>query len=861
MENFMKKLLLSVAIASALGLTGCGGGDSIAEIKADVVKNGAAQLPLSRIDFDPSKAAVPVPNDLLFSGTTDGTLNIPDEAKAIKAGETIDYFNPSIALGALDGWSTVAPMAINVKLAPGVSLESTSVSQPGAVRVFEATIGGPLSPDTECTTAPAVSACKMGKELTFGVDFVTTVSGSKIVMVPIKPLKAKQGYMVAVTNLIMDSNGNSVAPSSTYQATRLDITTNPLPLPSQLQLQTIINSYETALDGAGVDKASLIYAAAFTTQSTSDVFDIAKLGLLQSSPVMTPFVATGASAGDILIKEEKVKQNSPAFHSADRALIYSSLLHTPQYLETPTAQNCKLTAEMPAPTPVNCPQLYSRFQARGDSPISVIGALQSGVLSAESFGAQYGAQAPEFGRGAFDNNPANLVGMNFTIDVMVDGKLTEVPLDATKHLTKFNPLPKVRSVAQLPVMVSVPDLDKVNAVRTAQARDILEMPASGWPVMIYQHGITTTKETMLAFAGAMADAGVVVVAIDHPLHGERVGQMTLPTGAVVPIGASDTKVAVSAEESIVVEGNATTYLNLASLLTARDNLRQSEMDLLGLRLALNALHSDASVNIDPTNVSFYGHSLGAITGVTFVANANRPTLNPATGMPIPGNPYAIKTSSFLAPGGGVPGFLLESGSFGSVVKAGLTASSAFEEELVKAAQAKGISTEQLAALKVSDPAQYSALVDAVYAPFSSQFSLAAQTIVDASDPINYGQMIAGNTNAIHVMEVVGDGDNNKPDQVIPNRTVASPLSGTEPLAALMGLSSISETTSNADGVKGIVRFTDGHHSSMLSPSLDDGGSSAQGNMKTLIEMQTQLATFMGSGGQQIPVKDTSVVKQ
>lgn len=859
----MKKLLLSVAVASALGLTGCGGGDTVAEIKQEVIDSGQGQLPLSRISFDPANAVLPVPNDLLFSGTTDGTLNMPGETVA--AGTPINYFDPSTSIGALDGWSTVAPMAITVDTAEGVTVDPVSVAQQGAVRVFEATLGGPLSPDAECTTAPSVSACKVGSELTFGVDFVTTLSGNQIVMVPIKPFKASQGYLVAVTDLVMDSNGNAVAPSSSYESVRIDVNTKPLPLPSQLSLQTIVNSYENGLDGAGVDKDSLIYTAGFTTQSTSDVFDIAKLGMLANAPVVTPFTSTTFNAGQILVGAGQINPATDAglqaFQSASRAAIYNATLHAPQYLKKPTADGCVTTADAPSPTPVNCPELFSRFEAMGDSPITVLGALASGVLAGESFAAQYAAQAPAFGRGAFENNPANLVGMTFTVEVNVGGTKVSVPLDSVRHLTKFNPLPKVQSIAQIPMLISAPNVGVINAGRAAQGKDPIEMPAAGWPVMIYQHGITTTKETLLAFAGAMAEAGVVVVAIDHPLHGERVGKMTTPLG-VLPIGASDTTLNRGTPQETTIPGNSTTYLNLASLLTARDNLRQSEMDLLALRLALNAKSNDPSLKIDPTNVSFYGHSLGAITGVSFVANANKPVLDPASGAEIPGNPYGIKAASFLAPGGGIPGFLLESGSFGGTVKDGLTASSTFQDLLSAAATAKGISADQLAALKEANAPEYTALVDGVYGPFSTQFAFAAQTAVDASDPINYATTIAGNTMAMHVMEVVGDGASNLPDQVVPNRAVNSPLSGTEPLAALMALNAISETTMNAEGVAGIVRFTDGHHGSILTNSVElGGGSTVEGNTKVLIEMQSQLATFIGSGGTVVPVADATVVKQ
>ena len=141
----MKKLLLSVAIASTLGLSGCGGGDNIAELKQEAIDNGIINQPYSRISFDPAKSVVSVPNDLLFSGTKDGTLHMPLENVA--AGTPIDYTNPQTAIGALDGWSTSVPFSIAVDVREGVTLDQTSLV--GAIRIFETTLGGPLSPDSD----------------------------------------------------------------------------------------------------------------------------------------------------------------------------------------------------------------------------------------------------------------------------------------------------------------------------------------------------------------------------------------------------------------------------------------------------------------------------------------------------------------------------------------------------------------------------------------------------------------------------------------------------------------------------------------------------------------------------------------
>ena len=44
-------------------------------------------------------------------------------------------------------------------------------------------------------------------------------------------------------------------------------------------------------------------------------------------------------------------------------------------------------------------------------------------------------------------------------------------------------------------------------------------PAGGWPVLIFQHGITRNREDMFAVADSFGAGGFAVVAIDLPLHG------------------------------------------------------------------------------------------------------------------------------------------------------------------------------------------------------------------------------------------------------------------------------------------------------------------------------------------------------
>ncbi|NRA71160.1 MAG: lipase [Gammaproteobacteria bacterium] len=831
----MKKLLLGVAIASALGLVGCGGGDNIAEIKQQVKDgnsgNSQAQ-PYSRVLFDPAKAKLSVPNDLLFNGTTDGTLHMPGENVA--AGKMPDYTDPQTAIGALDGWSTSVPFSLAVDFKDGVTIDATSAQSPGTVRIFEAIIGGPLSPKDDCKVTPAVSVCEGGAELQFGVDFVTKSGGQSLLVVPLKPFKASQGYLVVVTNALMDSNGNAVYPSTSYESVRLDVATQPLPLPAQLGLQKIINSYEKAAVAGGVTKDTIIYTAAFTTQSTDNVLETIKSLMVKTGSAKIPGISPALyGAGDALAQKGLIKAPSQAYTVANFANVHGAVLTAPYYLGEVTAATCVITAEAPTPNATNCPGLFRGFKAQGDSPITVLGALQSGILSTESFGAQFAKQAPYFGLTEY-KTPANLVGMTFTIDTPV-GKMS---LDKARHLTKFNPMPA--AVANnLDVVVTMPNLANINAVRGAMKQPLLEKPENGWPVMIYAHGITTSKETMLAFAGTMANAGIAVIGIDHPYHNSRAPSI---------VGGN----------KIDAQDDATAYLNLSSLLAARDNLRQSEADLLALRLAINGL---AGGDLDVTEVSFYGHSLGGITGVPFASLANSGLIvDFATGATAPQNPYAIKATSFLAPGAGVPGFLLESKAFGDTVKKGLTASATFQAALLTQALKMNISKESLAAIAQANTPEYQALVNAVYGPFSAQFNFAAQTILDAGDPINYAMKMATNTPAIHLMEVVGEEGLSPSDLVIPNST-ALPLAGTEPLIKLMALKSATETVTDADGVKVAVRFKRGHHSSMLRPNVDAKKAPTMDEMYALVEMQTQVASFIASKGKMVIITDSRVIAE
>jgi len=735
--------------------------------------------------FDPGASRLSVPNDLIFQGTTDGTLTLD-------SGATPDYTNPQVALGALDGWSTQNPYTIAIDVAPGATLQASSVQQPGAVRIFEMVMQDPLSADEDCKTANRGFACKAVAELTWGVDFVTSASssGNSIVVVPLKPLKSATTYMTVLTSLITDSNSNEVAPSTTYELVKQDDETLPLATASQIALQKLINSFEDAIEAEGVDRESIIYTAAMTTQSVGAVLTTLK-GLM-ASPTPTGYAPSNFVVADTGFT---VSQINPAFSASPAfalAKLYQGSLTLPYYLGS--------AAET---------ALSGRWSARCDSG-AIIAALPESMK-------------PETPVSANDGFCQAVSG----------GALRDLGVDAARHLTKFNTIPAIASYQQVAVQMTVPDSNFVT------------MPASGWPVVILQHGITSCKENMLALTGALSAQGFATVAIDHPLHGSR------GFGAVNASGASCNQ-----------NGSATAYMNLQNLLVTRDNLRQSIVDMLALRLALNYVQG---VQLDVTNVQLLGHSLGAIaaTGMSAIANS-------ASGSAQLDAAYKLNSVALAMPGGAVANFLFDSPAFGPLVKSSilLGAGGAAAEGYTAFAQANNGCGDELTPpfaacfnpfvaylQQTGDTATLAAMSSAF-----SQFAFAAQTVTDSGDPNNYAQRLVVAETPTYVIEVVGDATNERlPDQVIPNGYAnpmlalaagKMPLAGTEPLISLLSASPITLAGPQALAGNAVARFNAGDHSSILSPASSAAATA---------EMQTEAVTFFMNQGAALVVADSSVL--
>ena len=802
----MKKLVLSLAIASTLGLSACDD-ETIKDVEKEVVDNGTAVTPTARVKFDPSAGAagLSIPNDLIFLGTVDGTLEIP-------VADPTDGSDPFVAISALDGWSISQPFSLAIDFPTGTSLNADSVANPAAVRIFEAVMGGDAN-DSDCTAVTRGLACKVVGELTFGVDFVTQASGNNISVIPMKPLKAETTYLMVMTNNLSDNNGKAVAGSTTYELARQDINTLPLGNASQLALQGAINSYEAALVAGGVDSETIIYTAAMTTQSTTRVLSTVKAVMAAGVPQMVANAQQGIPAIGVADTGISVATVLDGLIPDSLIPLYSAAnyirgeIHLPYYSGLPSAENPL--------APVN-----DWWRARCDS-----GATLAGLAA---------ANPDAIPAGPLDENDGFC--MNFGLRDLS----SVVAIDTERNLTKFNPIPATSTMMPIDVQMTTPDLAVANAVRASMSLPALEEPADGWPVAMLVHGITSTKEQMLPITGLLSLYGIATIAIDQPLHGSR--GFDLSGNGVDDINTSSV--------------STLHYVNLASMLTMRDNTRQSTADLLGLRLGMNFLGgvdvNGSPIKIDNTKVHILGHSLGGIYGMNFVGLANTELSPQIDGL------FKVASASLAMPGLMLANFGLDSPAFEGLAKSNLTLELSPEfAAAVEAGLPADYTQTQLSAFYFAFydalDATQKATLDAGFA----QFTFAAQTVTDSGDPIAYVQALAATNTPTHLIEVVGNGVDNLSDQTVTNRAPFTPMGGTEPAITLLGLEGVSEDTNGS----GVVRFVNGHHSSILDPRPNAASPDPELSARATQEMQTQVATFFASMGQLIKITDPEVVKQ
>lgn len=809
----MKKKLIYAAVISAL-LSGCGGSDD---------NTGDTS---SYLDYLLSGSNAVRPS-ALAARATDGTLKFSTE--------TADLSNPVSALSTLDGWSTTQAIQIVPVTASGITVKAPAAAE------FAASVAPLYLMELEFDSA-ALRPSGVKKVLTYGVDFVVAESAGKLNLVPLKPLNPSSYYMIVATDSLKDSTGNPLRPGSDYSTYKGSTggTAQEQTISGLIALQEGLFKAAT-----GITSDHVIFSDWFGTQSGADVLVAVKgaaASVLKSPtldaaalwkqdalgntslPGTYTLAVTGKNdfltqldAEAFLPQEQKdaiaaaVDANPQLKGLAGMTQVYTGTVKLPYFLSSPATAGSWDKARTQSWHGA-IPSLYAIANALKVQDAEVIGGLVGAGVDPALLGeliADPSRQAELLAEAS------KLIGVTLTSG----GK----PLDPEMNVGRFNPLPALEEVQSVPMRVfaATDDLTTIT------------------DVIIYQHGVTSVKENAYALALGQIGAGtqakptaknVAVVVIDHPLHGERGFALT---------GSLD---------SVTTSENPTPYLNLSYLTVARDNLKQSVADLLGLRLAVGLANAKGAIGTAGSlKVHFLGHSLGAIAGANLLAVANQSIGNlQADAL------FKFDTGGLAMPGGGIAPLLLNSPTFGPTIQMSVLTAGSSALKAAFTAYAPNCKTAVPTCFVNEFLPSQDAATQASAASTLQSYSFAAQSVLDSADPINLGSGIAADF-PLFATEVVGDDALSLSDRVIPNSIATAPLGGTEPLFKVLALQPLTATGAASHHA---ARFVAGGHSSLLAPDEDFDPTGA-----VTTEMQTQFGSFFASDGALVKVTDASLLKQ
>jgi hypothetical protein len=762
-ESIMNNKMKTVLLASVtLALSACGGDG---KDKTPEVTGAAAFVEGTHPRFNPVASDIPFNTDLIFAAaaTTDGTANVGEATDAVRA-----------TLNALDGFSTSA--FFDVMISGGVDAATAIPMQ--TVFLLELDAGGKdaLNPANIVGIKGAAS---------FDVKVVSLDGGTNNVIRvrPTSPLKAKAKYLVFLTNGIKDAAGQPLTRSWTYNALHdSDYAT----LDSLVPVRNAILGWEKL-------------AAGFLTATNSGLSASAAVDKLVLSYTFTttdpqaPLVAMAAPRAALAASQ--IAAGVPAATAVGAV----SLLEAGGLLSTPKARSVKV------------------------SPLSGVDftVLSAGALVGNVGKLYTGSIKLPYYQTAGSSTSFTYLTKNWAPDRVLAEKLNvTVPADVngSYNTTYRYPFAAKTGDEVVPLQITLPQKTLVPGY-AASANCGQIYGASGYPVVIYIHGITSDRSSVLALGHTLASKCIATVAIDLPVHGVAASN---PLAAVLNVDHSQQipfaalynedkpherhfDVAGEAGAPAAMDyvaktgGSGVHFTNLGYLLNTRDNNRQAVMDLLNLNASLKNINSSdlmvaEGMQLNLANVNVVGISLGGILGSVFTT-VNQVAIASEAKVGLTSNLNPIKSIVASTAGSQVSQVLVNSASFGPVINAGLQ----------KAGVNVGTSNYE-------------------------KFMYAAQSAVDVADPVNFAPLLATLNVPVLLQQV-------KDDAVIPNRADSAPLAGTEALARLLGTTQLGLGETQLG--RGFVKLNAGDHVSLLRP--------AAAAPQVTAEMQAQVVSFVLNG--------------
>jgi pimeloyl-ACP methyl ester carboxylesterase len=640
----MRSLCSVALVAVALALSGCMRDAKDPAAPSPGSGTAVPQVPVVgatfRAQFDPLNAIVPYPNDILgfvAAPSTDGTLNLP--------AQPLQPLAPLV--NQLDGFSTNGRIQANFtrRVAPASLNPSTVFLLEVAINPQNKAVVG-LSDETLCklALAPGAACAAIGVAATGnpfllqGVDYRVGVAsdidsgGQTVELKPLRPLNSNRpnaftpgtenGYLMFLTSGITDTAGNPAQADTTYAQIRAGFLGGAIVLPPP---------------GSPLPPG-------LTTQQLLALFIAAHLqvGQALNLPVANIIVSSSFTTQDT----HTVLETVAAMAEAGPTMI--------QQMVTPVPLPLGGGVTLPAGSPVTT-ALVLGLQGVDAAAIPGEGDVYAGALQVPYYLAP--ATGPQ------SNAPLTSPWI----------AATESPLDGTSRvLSKYNPVPEKRADVPVPLLITVPNAN------TAHGPD---KPPGGWPVVIFQHGITTNRMLTFALTEPLNNFGYAVMAIDLPLHGIPQPEIDFATITPEELGAilSDSARAQALFRvpgvperhfNLDLQNNTTSapgpdgnidasgahFINLSNGLVSRDNLRQATSDLLTLMRSIPTmdLDGDGVPDFDGSRVHIIGMSLGAMVVTNTLAVDD-----------------SAVTATLGMPGGVLSDLLLDSFSFGARIEQGL----------------------------------------------------------------------------------------------------------------------------------------------------------------------------------------------
>jgi len=840
----VKKTLLGLAIAAAaVGLSGCKTGDD-PSVDTTALTAGTTNPDTVTPVFNVARSNLPLATDFLLSGSEDGTVVYKkgDVDIFLSDGTRNPNYNPVFdALSDLDGFSTVAPLYIKF------SGELTAgAAAAGSVYLIPMNYTGGPKLGTLDTANPfdLANIAAVEAEVISYAD--GSLSDNVLRVSPTAPLMNDTRYLVVLTDRLKDSDGEvTKLPNQYAYLIGNEDLLNPALAPARTAMQGWYQLATGFLASADAS-ANVTLAYTLTTGGTTEVLNVmAAPGNADAS--LTSSVPAAAQA----------YMNTTSDDAATQISTIESLASVDTATATLLYGQHQLLRTLPAPTP-----RATSFPGNGEAVAMAAiltggeGSFQTGTIELPYYSqAPLGAYTDDgivLNPAASDNyvcadtadvaclaakgTAANTVVGQWATDADVIENLkvatgtsaadAEAFRAPSKNVTNLFPFAEENGKVAAPVLFVQPDTGNCTK------------PAGGWPVVIYQHGITSNRMATLPLANEMAKAPgcMATLAIDLPMHGLVPTDVVssgayagapfdgaLPMMAVVADSAGGTPVTDggstpgtpdsfaefdAATQAQFISGEAlkqrhfaltadsdgatpmaltgtdadqsgSLYISFLHFQTTRDNNRQAVMDLLNLNASIPFMDIDGdtgTTDFDASKVYFAGISLGSIVGMEFVA-VNNANAGSNTNLP------AIQKAVFGVPGGGLPKLLENSQTFGPKIVAALSNPDTFN--LTQG----GEDFESL---------QY------VY-----------QATVDSADPINFAAQLQAVGTPFTLIESVGD-------TVIPNSVASAPLAGTDPLITATGATQIDTSSTFTAGDQVYLKLADeySNHGSMAVPDTD-----------------------------------------